>query len=60
MLHCISHVGIFTVRVGMLCVHMSCWHFVHAVSMLCLHYDILCMHVDIGHVHADIGHVVHT
>ena len=27
MLHCILHVGIFTVRVGMLCVHMSCWHF---------------------------------
>ena len=44
MLHCISHVGIFTVRVGMLCVHMSCWHFVHAVSMLCLHDDILCLH----------------
>ena len=32
-----------TVRVGMLCVHMSCWHFVRAVSMLCLH-DILCLH----------------
>ena len=44
MLHCISHVGIFTVRVGMLCVHMSCWHFVRAVSMLCLHDDILCLH----------------
>ena len=44
MLHCISHVGIFTVRVGMLCVHISCWHFVHAVSMLCLHDDILCLH----------------
>ena len=69
MLHCISHVGIFTVRVGMLCVHMSCWHFVHAVSMLCLH-DILCLHdgmlcmnigmlcmnTDIVHEHC---HVVH-
>ena len=27
-----------------LCVHMSCWHFVRAVSMLCLHDDILCLH----------------
>ena len=45
MLHCISHVGIFTVRVGMLCVHMSCWHFVRAVSMLCLHDGILCMNI---------------
>ena len=51
MLHCISHVGIFTVRVGMLCVHMSCWHFVCAVSMLCLHDDILCLHDDILCLH---------
>ena len=39
-----SMLVLFTVRVGMLCVHMSCWHFVHAVSMLCLHDDILCLH----------------
>ena len=45
MLHCISHVGIFTVRVGMLCVHMSCWHFVHAVSMLCMNIGMLCMNI---------------
>ena len=46
---------------------LETWHFVHAVSILCLHDDILCMHDDIlcMHVgilqmHADIGHIVHT
>ena len=46
---------------------LETWHFVHAVSMLCLHDDILCMHDDIlcMHVgilqmHADIGYVVHA
>ena len=45
-----------TVRVGMLCVHMSCWHFVRAVSMLCLHDDILCLHDGILCMNIDIVH----
>ena len=46
MLHCISHVGIFMHGAcwHVVCAYMSCWHFVRAVSMLCLHDDILCLH----------------
>ena len=45
------------------CIYMSCWDFVHAVSMLCLydilrmHDGIMCMDVGILQLYADIGNV---